>query len=199
MRKKENNLKSDIFSKELDYIKDDRIRNFAADAIEHLPDYFFEIPASSTGKYHPAYTNGEGGLARHVRAAVRIGIELSRLDWWKFTQEETDLLIAAILLHDGWKNGDPERGLRFTVTEHPLVASKNLRRLYWGKGLITDEQLQFILDGIETHMGQWQSDSRSNKKVLEKPKTKYQKFIHLADYIASRKCLEMNFDVALSN
>lgn len=30
---------------------------------------------------------------------------------------------------------------------------------------------------------------------LEKPKTKFQKFIHQCDYLASRKCLEFNFDV----
>ena len=45
--------KSEHFKKELEYIKSDKIRNACKEMIELLPDYFFEIPASSTGKYHP--------------------------------------------------------------------------------------------------------------------------------------------------
>lgn len=36
-----------------------------------LPDYFFEAPASSTGKYHPAFANEPGGLILHSLAAAR--------------------------------------------------------------------------------------------------------------------------------
>ena len=69
-------MKSDIFNVELSYIKDDKIRENAKIILNHLPDYFYEVQAASTGKYHPKYALGEKGLVRHVKAAVNIGYTL---------------------------------------------------------------------------------------------------------------------------
>ena len=51
----------------------------------------------------------------------------------------------------------------------------------------------FLGDVIKTHMGVWTTDYNGNE-VLEKPKTKYQNFVHMCDYLASRKCLLVPFD-----
>ena len=53
--------KTEIFKTELNYIKNDRIKRSAEKFLDLLPDYFFTIAASSTGKYHPAFASGEGG------------------------------------------------------------------------------------------------------------------------------------------
>jgi uncharacterized protein (DUF3820 family) len=42
-------------------------------------------------------------------------------------------------------------------------------------------------------MGQWSTDKKSSV-VLPKPEDVYQHFVHLADYLASRKDLTMTFD-----
>jgi hypothetical protein len=47
-------------------------------------------------------------------------------------------------------------------------------------------------------MGQWNKDYKTGMEIMPKPKDEYQKFVHLVDYLASRKCLEMNFDVPIS-
>ena len=65
-------MKEEVFKKELTYIKNNRYKENIKVLINLLPDYFFEIPASSTGKYHPYYATGKGGLVRHTKAAVRI-------------------------------------------------------------------------------------------------------------------------------
>jgi uncharacterized protein (DUF3820 family) len=44
-------------------------------------------------------------------------------------------------------------------------------------------------------MGQWATDKKSSV-VLPKPMDEYQHFVHLADYLASRKDLTMAFDNA---
>ena len=54
-----------LLEQELNYIKDANIKLFASKVVEILPSYFFTIAASSTGKYHPQYALGEGGLLRH--------------------------------------------------------------------------------------------------------------------------------------
>ena len=71
-----NTEKINMFQREINYIKTERYRENIKKLISCLPDYFFEIPASSTGKYHPNYALGEGGLVRHTKVAVRIAYEL---------------------------------------------------------------------------------------------------------------------------
>jgi len=186
------------FEPEINLIKNKLIKEFVINAIQTIPNHFFEAAASSTGKYHPAYTLGKGGLLRHTKAAVRIAVELSRLEWWHFSNDEVDLALGALILHDGWKYG--EEYSKYSLAEHPTFATFALKNNgdLQQKRIITEEQFQTIVDCIETHTGQWVEHPRTHEIILEKPKTPLQKFVHLADYIASRKCLTMEFDVPLS-
>ena len=68
--------KKDYFNKEYNYIKDTNKRNDLILLVSGLPDYFFEIPASSTGKYHPEFAATEHGLVKHTKVATRIAYEL---------------------------------------------------------------------------------------------------------------------------
>lgn len=61
--------KKELFIDEINYLKNDDIKKSVAILIEMLPDYFFHEAASSTGKYHPKYALGDGGLLRHTKAA----------------------------------------------------------------------------------------------------------------------------------
>lgn len=184
--------KADAFTKELTYIKNDRIRESARALIEKVPEYFFHEAASSTGKYHPDFSQGEGWLLRHTKAAVRIAYEILSTETFGdfYTDDEKDLMILAIILHDSVKRGNNEAYTRF---DHPLLASKLVKE---NKDLtkLTEEEINLICSSIETHMGQWTKDYNGNE-VLEKPKTKYQRFIHLCDYLSSKMFLDVKFDV----
>jgi len=183
----------EIFKIELDYILNPNIRNFTEITLNKLPEYFFSIPASSTGKYHPSYALGDGGLVRHTKAAVRIAIELFRVDLFKYTEEEKDIIIASLILHDGCKSGLNKS--KHTVTEHPLVITKFIKDDSELRENLDKNTLNIITGCIESHMGQWTKDFKTKRDVLPRPKTKIQNFVHWCDYLASRKCLEFNFDV----
>ena len=180
------------FSRELEYINSDKVKNACQEMIKLLPDYFFEIPASSTGKYHPEYALGEGGLLRHSKAAARIGHELledpSIGD--KYTALEKDLMIMALILHDGLKNGLTHE--KYTRFDHPILMADYIMDNEDKLDLDIPE-IEFICDAIKTHMGNWTTDY-NGVEVLEKPKTKYQNFVHMCDYLASRKCILLPFD-----
>lgn len=178
------------FAKELSLIRNESIKEFLTYCIDHLPDYFFHVAASSSGRFHPEYALGEGGLLRHTKAAVWIAKELFNLEMFPFSEEEQDLMLAAIILHDGQKQGKIEGG---TVFDHPLLAAEFVKQGNDETGLLNEYQEKFLYDCIASHMGQWNT-ARYSKTVLPKPKNKYQKFVHLCDYIASRKFLEMNFN-----
>jgi len=189
--------KVEHFKDELEYIKDPKIREFAEKAIEDLPDYFFKIPSSSTGRYHPAYALGEGGLLRHTRAAIRIAIELFRMEMFNyFGDEGKDLIIASLLVHDGRKSGNIQG--KYTVTEHPLLQTFAMKQNKNLLGILSEKQVDIIYGNIRSHMGAWNCDYKTKKEVLPRPTNKMQSFVHLVDYLSSRRCLEMNFDVELS-
>lgn len=184
----ENEEKIKLFETELNYIKDEFIKEFTKDMLTNLPEYFFEIPASSTGKYHPSYALGEGGLVRHTKAAVGIAIELSNI--YEFQGNEFDCCISALLLHDGCKNGINGKAGDWTVFKHPLEMVNLIEDVYKEQ----TSEMKLICDLISTHMGKWTYNSYTKQEELRKPETDLEMFVHLCDYLASRKCLEFNFE-----
>lgn len=192
--------KSSVFQEELSWIESLELRAFTKKAIENLPDYFFRVAASSTGKYHPAYALGPGGLVRHTKAAARVAHELLRLEMYgRYEQGQKDIMLAAIILHDGLKHGH-ETGSsviteeRFTVAEHPVLCADWLRTIPGWEDLLTPQEMDSLTACIKSHMGQWNTDYRSRKEILPKPITSMEKFVHQCDYLASRKWLTVEFD-----
>jgi len=189
---KEQKIKA--FEEELNFIVNPQIRLFAETAIAGIPDYFFIIPSSSTGKYHSQYALGDSGLLRHVKACARFAVECFRLDWYSdFTEDEKDLIIVALLLHDSFKSGWPQE--KWTRDDHPVLASNYIKSEEL-KNIISDEYVNFIADGALSHMGAWNLN-KAKVEIMPKPKTKAQKLIHFVDYVCSRKLFEVNFDAEI--
>ena len=190
--------KSETFKEEIEFIQDERVKKFVNVALEILPDYFFKIPSSSSGKYHPAYALGEGGLVRHTKACIRIAMELYRLEMFNhFSQLDRDYILASLILHDGFKNGRDITN-KFSVTDHPLVMAEEIKISPYLANILQPSEVNVIADNVVHHMGAFTKDYKTGVEVLEKPKNKMQNFVHLCDYLASRKCLEMNFNVKFS-
>lgn len=183
-------MKSDIFKTEINYIKKERYRKNAEALIEVLPDYFFKVPASSTGKYHPSFALGEGGLVRHTKVAVKMAnVLLSSMVGDSFKEEEKDLMILALILHDGLKHGFTfEKYVKF---EHPILIAEFIKQ---NKGVtdFSDNEIKFLQNVVSSHMGPFNTNNYSDV-VLPIPKNKYQKFVHMCDFLASRKFLDVKF------
>ena len=184
--------KKEYFKDELEFINNERIKKSAETLIELIPDYFFKVPASSTGKYHPSFSNGDGGLLRHTKVATRIGKEILSLEYTNnlFTEDEKDLLITGIMLHDTQKLGNPEE--RYTRFDHPLLAADFIEQNK-DKTELTKEEISLIKRVISSHMGQWNTSYYSNIE-LPKPSDKYDFFVHMCDYLSSKKFLDVKFD-----
>ncbi len=189
---KMNEEKEEMFLDELSYIKDDNYQEALLNIINMLPEYWFHEPASSTGKYHPEYALGEGGLLRHSKAAMRIGFELleNPAIGNKYTDREKDLMLMSLLVHDGLKLGLPQE--KYTRFDHPILMGKFIIDKREEIGL-SEEDANFMNDVIKTHMGVWTKDYNGNE-ILEPPKTKYQNFVHMCDFLASRKSILLPFD-----
>lgn len=179
-------MRSDCFAEELQLIENDRLRNFVIEFLNKcVPSYFYVIPASSSGKYHPQYALGLGGLVRHTKAAVRFADHLLSLEQNAVINElHHDDIIAALILHDTFKSGVNKS--EHTKFEHPLIASEVL--VIFAKDQYPDmvDVANKIARLIASHMGQWNVSNRA-KVVLPKPQTEAEKFVHMCDYLASRQ------------
>lgn len=183
--------KMDYFNKEYSYIKDDKKREDLKYLVSNLPDYFFEIPASSTGKYHPEFASTTHGLVKHTKVAVRIAHELlDNPGLNNFTDDEKDIIIMALVLHDGLKSGKIRE--KYTRFDHPLLVCDFIRE-HNGKLSLSDDEIEFLTRIISSHMGIWNKDYNGNE-VLSIPKDKYQRFVHMCDYLSSKKFMNVNFD-----
>ena len=186
--------KIDVFKDEYEYIKNIELLDDYKKLIESLPDYFFSVAASSTGKYHPKFASGDGGLVRHTKVAVRCAYDLL-LDPCigdKYTSREKDLMIIALTLHDGLKHGNPEE--KYTKADHPLLVCDHIRAESKNLTQLKEDDIKFICDVISSHMGPWNTDYYTKEEILPKPKNKYQNFVHMCDYLASRKFINVEFD-----
>lgn len=184
--------KISVFEKELAYIKEEEMREDAKLLLLKLPDYFFEIPASSTGKYHPEYALGEGGLVRHTKAAMMIAKSLLEDPCIgdKYTKREQDIMLMALMIHDGLKSGREHS--KYTKVEHPLLIGEFVRE--HEKDLhLKEEEVTLLCNVLASHMGPWNKDF-NGKEALPVPKTKYENFVHMCDYLASRKTILVPFD-----
>lgn len=170
----------ELFQRELSYILDPNVKEFTKMLLEEADEYFFTVPASSSGKYHPDFARGNGGLVRHTKAVAYFLNELLRpsIEFETISRHEADLLICAAIAHDIKKQGNGSEG--HTVKEHPYLAAEFAKRIWneHGKKLISDDDVDFIYAAIHSHMGPWSEP---------KPKTKAQMLVFYADYIASRK------------
>ena len=189
------NERLNLVQQVLDTFENEDIKEFAITLLDDMPDYIWHVGASSTGKYHPAYSLGEMGLMRHQVAVVRFLNFFLELEQYnsKLSNRERDLIRLAGLVHDGRKSGSQEdyEKSKYTRFNHPVLMADVIRS-FDGKYLNHDE-IELVADTIARHMGQWNTDKKSSEE-LPKPNNKYARMVHVADYLASRKCLSMDFE-----
>lgn len=180
--------KIEYFNKEYTYIKNNDIKEDLKILVEKLPDYFFEVEAASTGKYHPSFAASKHGLVKHTKVAVRIAYELLENPGINnFTNREKDLIIMSLILHDGLKCGKEKE--RYTRVDHPLLAAEFIKE----NSNLPKEDIELLTKMVSSHMGIWNTDFKGNE-VLPKPQDKYERFVHMCDFLSSRKFLNVNFN-----
>ena len=180
-----NEEKISCFAFELSEIKDEKLKKFLTIILEGTGDWFYHDPASTSGKYHPKFALGDGGLMRHTRSVAYWAKELCRTELFDVNERQAELLYVAAILHDIRKHtasgGYVQKHARgaydlilATQAEHPELISK--------------DEAQYMADAVSTHMGIW-----GVKDGERKPTTDAEKLLHIADYSASRKEISMEF------
>lgn len=154
-------------------IKDKDLAAYTKAKLEATPMYFRSIAASQSGKFHPLYALGDGGLVRHTIVAVLIGLDIVNLEYFQFKQTDKDAIISGLILHDSRKCGNHADSDGFTRKDHPKLAADTVMDDYPEVGR-----------NILAHMGEWGNNKPGNLKQF---------CTHLADYIGSRRLLDVDF------
>lgn len=142
-------------------IDDDEIRQKTIDCfLRACPDYFWERPTTSTGKYHPEDERGEYGNWLHTKRVyiqysnlAESDVELGVLSEW-----ERDCGKSAALIHDMMKYGWPSDGNEHTVSDHDIIAAEVAREI----GDLPNE----VYLMCHAHMGPW-GDGKTPEGVNE--------------------------------
>jgi hypothetical protein len=186
-----------VFEEELAFIKNILIKEFVLECFDKLtPDYFWDGPASSTGKHHPKISNKKHGLVLHTKLCV----------WWGRKLHETlyagetdlDICIAACLLHDLQKfgttlNKDGSPTLPKYSSIHGILLAVQLEDIDSSMTCFCKikDKTQSIIDAVAMHMGNWTNEKIRSKWFEGNDSLQEEMLIvHLADYCASKKVYE---------
>lgn len=172
------------------------IRQIAKVSLLESPKYFWTIPSSSSGKYHPVDELVKGGLVIHTLKALYVfetlapslnGLNENSPFTGIIEVRGADCIRCAILLHDTYKNGIENCG--HTIHEHPLVAANELRKRFKEVPVNTET----IAKLIESHMGKW-TTSPYSQVVLPRPEehqptytTTLARIVATCDFLAAQK------------
>lgn len=172
--------KSDFFEREIQLIQSEDLRDFARFFFnERVGAWFWKSGASSSGKYHPTFAQGAGGLVKHTRAACMVCEELLHLNTYAYMRDEyKDYARLAVLLHDTRKYGDGDEEDKNCYPRHGVLAAGSVW-LAWREFFNTPCP-ELLTMAIRSHMGQWVEERE------DRPFTTIDRLVHLSDYIASR-------------
>jgi uncharacterized protein YcaQ len=150
-------------------IRDAVIRTF----IDGCPDYFWERPSSSSGKYHSLDEIGKYGNWLHTKRvfAEYSNIAESWVELARITPEQKEQGKAAALVHDMMKYGWPSEQNDHTVNNHDMIAADVARNI----GEMSDAVVRLVA----THMGPWGEGPN--------PMTDAELLFHTADKSAARR------------
>ena len=171
---------SEIFNNEIALIQSEDLRDFARFFLDtRVGEWFWESGASSSGKYHPQFVQGSGGLVRHTRAVCMVCEELLRMSTYAYMRDEyKDYARLACLLHDTRKYGRGDTEDKDCYKEHGAIAADDVRMAWYE--FYGTQVPDLLVMAIRSHMGQWVEDRN------DRPFTNIDRLVHLSDYIASR-------------
>lgn len=169
-----------IFEKYLNMIENNWMLSLVKHELIDLPDAFFIKPASSSGNHHPEACRGESGLVIHTKYALNIAVlmceTLINPEPLGNDLSVKDAVIAALILHDGYKYGK-DGSLERTDPDHPYTMADHLYEMHCTTDFHNPNHTNYYIlyQIIRTHHGKWGKYPTYNT-VSE--------IVHQADYLA---------------
>lgn len=177
-----------VFQPYLAQFETEEMRLYCQDMIKLIPDYIFDIPSSTSGKFHNATQCQRHGQIYHIIMFEEI---LNYLLALKCNQEkfksprQRDAMRCVAFFHDAHKTN----GTQFTVHDHPMIAGA------WVRETLVEHDIdhaakEAIARMVERHSGEFTSSKRSSV-ILPEPENEMERMIHMCDILSSRSNIDM--------
>lgn len=180
MRYSEKIARLETFKKWTEQIDNSYLKSLVNQELEKLPDAFFIKPASSSGTHHPEVCRGESGLVIHTQLALNLGIllcdTLVNPEPLGNGVSVRDIVIASLILHDGYKYG-ADGSLERTDPDHPYTMADHLYEMHCHTDMHNPKHTMYYIlyNIIRCHHGKWGKYPTYNKAS---------EIVHQADYLA---------------
>lgn len=159
---------------EIDEMDNGFYRSFTIDAfLNGCPEYFWELPTSSTGKYHPKDEGGKHGNWIHTKRVFSTYQDSadSLINAGVIDENDKQAGMAAALIHDMFKYGYPEQEGKHTIKYHDVLGAAYIRQF----SNLPDKVARLV----NIHNGAWH--------VGPTPETQHEWLFHQCDMIAARR------------
>lgn len=152
-------------------IQNPKLRAYVLGKLDGAPKYFKTVPASSSGRYHPPYARGEGGLVKHTIAAITLAKYFADYDYFGIAESDKDYIVASLVLHDIFKYGKEDEAGPYNP-DHAKDAAD----------YCSDWANDKLAAMIQSHMGTYGKN---------RPGTMAAAVVSLADFVSSRPDVEI--------
>ena len=179
-----------VFRPLLDKFETEQMRLYCMDMIKQIPDYIFDMPSSTSGKYHNKTQCEPHGQIYHIIMFAeilnyRLALKCNQEKFKSATQR--DAMRCVPIFHDAVKCG--WEGSTYTVHEHPMLAGTWVREAIVEHD-IDEKAKEAIARMCERHSGEWTS-SKKSKVILPEPENAMEVMIHECDILSSRNNIDM--------
>ena len=161
-----------VFQPLLNKFETEEMRIYCTEMIKQIPNYIFDMPSSTSGKYHNKTQCQPHGQVYHILMFAEILNYLLALkcNKEKFkSPQQRDAMRCVPIFHDALKCG--LEGGSWTVHEHPMLAGAWVRETQVEHD-IEDKVKEAIARMCERHSGEWTTSKKKSFFLSQRMKWK---------------------------
>lgn len=150
----------------------------------------WDLPTSSTGKYHQKKDGRVPSCAEHVYEMLYATNKIMRLFNISPKTSEANMMLLAVVWHDAFKYG--KNGThKHTDYKHDKnmgdVIAENASTL---EEIMSKEQVKYLEVMIRFHSGRWSTNHENTDDIDFNAFPPYVLFIHMLDMLSTADCLK---------
>ncbi len=186
-----------MYEKAITDLLEKHLRKRAFDLWKQLNSLFpniWELPTSSTGKYHQKKDGRVPSCAEHVYEMLYAAAKLLRAFNINKKTAECDMVLLGVVWHDALKYGQYGT-MKHTDYHHDKnmgdVVAENESSLL---EIFTAEQVKTLEMMIRFHSGRWSTNHENTDEIDFSEFPQYVLFIHMLDMLSTADCLKTDKD-----
>lgn len=158
---------------------------------DKIPD-IWDLPSSSTGKYHQKADGSVPSIAEHVYEMVFALSKTIKMLGDEIISTKNDAILIATILHDSLKYG-PTGKAKYTFRNHEKLMADffaDKKKVFLKH--FSEDEFNIFIDCIRYHSGRWSSDVKDKKTFNFSDYRPEILIVHFLDMLSTNDCLVCN-------